>query len=80
MNIALRKPPLDRALEVCRALASATRRGLARTGRALWRALEVQGRARARRELRMAAERYAITQPDLARTLRAASRDDTGSV
>jgi hypothetical protein len=80
MNFSLRSSSVDRVLLAHRALASAVRRAVARAGRAVWRALEAQGRARARLELRKAAERYALAQPDIARTLRAASRYDAGSV
>lgn len=80
MNIDHHASTFDRAMAAYAALASAMRRGLARTGRTLWRALEAQGQARARLVLRQAAERYAFTQPDLARTLRAASRYDARPV
>jgi len=47
-----------------------------RAGVALWRGLEAQGQARARRELRMLADRWAPRDPDVARELRAASEFD----
>ena len=43
-----------------------------RTGRAVWQSLEEIGRARAERELRALADRWAATQPELAQQLRAA--------
>jgi hypothetical protein len=49
---------------------------LARMGRATWRALEADGHARARKALGAAADRYDISQPELARRLREAGRPD----
>ena len=53
-------------------LGAAIRAWLVRAGHSIWRALEAHGRARAQRELRALADRYASTRPDLAKTLRAA--------
>src|SRR5258708_1169371 len=45
-----------------------------RAGRAIWRALEDSGRARARRDLFDLAERYDAQQPEFAKELRAAGQ------
>lgn len=50
---------------------------LRRMGRAVWTALEESGHRRAARELLAFAERVQSRDPDLARTLRAASRFNT---
>lgn len=48
---------------------------LARWGNAVWQTLESMGRARARRELLLLADRWQSTQPELAAQLRAACRE-----
>lgn len=45
---------------------------MARIGASIWRWMESIGQARARRELLMLADQYDITQPELAKVLRAA--------
>jgi len=50
------------------------RRQLSRAGAAIWRALEAAGRARAHRSLLDLANHYEALQPELAKELRAASR------
>jgi len=50
----------------------APRRWLARGARAVWRALEASGRARAHAHLRVFAEQCESMQPELAKELRAA--------
>jgi hypothetical protein len=76
MNFSLHRHQLTRVPPIHRTLVSTTRRWLARIGHATWHALEAQGRLRAQKALREAADRYEITQPELARQLRAASRYD----
>lgn len=44
---------------------------LSRIGAAVWRALESIGQSRARRELLLLADRWAVGQPELAAQLRA---------
>lgn len=48
---------------------------LARWGTAVWQALEGVGRARARRELLLLADRWEAGRPELAAQLRAACRE-----
>jgi hypothetical protein len=52
---------------------------MARWGTAAWQALEGVGRARARRELLILADRWQAGQPELAAQLRAACRDPAGA-
>jgi len=58
--------PMHRASSLRVALLAAA----SRAGRAVWLALEAQGRARSRRELLAIAERWQHDQPKLARELR----------
>lgn len=51
---------------------------MARWGATVWQALEGVGRARARRELLVLADRWEAGQPELAANLRAACRDPAG--
>lgn len=55
-------------------LTAAWRLGIARGGRLLWGALEAAGRARAHSQLLAFADRCETLQPDLAKELRAATR------
>lgn len=55
-------------------LAAPLRTRLRRAGLAVWRALELHGHMRARRELHNLAERYEGSDPELAQRLRAACR------
>ena len=75
MNFSLNRN-LSQGPDAPRTLGSTIHAWAARMGRALWRALEAQGRSRARLELRRIAERYEASQPELAKELRAASRYD----
>ncbi len=52
---------------------------LSRAGVAIWHTLEDVGQARANRELRLLADRCAITDPELAHQLRQASKFDATS-
>lgn len=57
-------------------LAALARGGLAGVGRALWRAMQESGRARARAELLSLADAHERTQPNFARELRCAAGYD----
>jgi len=65
MNTAVTSLPLN-------ATAPSLRAWFARTGTAVWRALEASGQARAQRELLAFADRCETLQPDLAKELRMA--------
>ncbi len=52
---------------------------LGRVGTAIWRYLEDVGHARAQRELRLLSARWAVTDPEMAGQIRAASRFDARS-
>jgi hypothetical protein len=78
MNISLHASGRSRVPAVSRTLGATVLAWLNRIGSAIWRALEAAGRARARQALRQAADRYEVSQPELARQLRAASRYDVG--
>lgn len=56
-------------------LAAALRARGSQAGKALWSALEAYGNSRARREFLSLADRYASTQPDLAKQMRTAYRE-----
>jgi hypothetical protein len=74
MNTAVTSLPLGVAAPVSASADAGPGRWLARASAAVWRALEVVGRARARSELLAYADRCEDLQPDLARELRAACR------
>jgi uncharacterized NAD(P)/FAD-binding protein YdhS len=67
MNTAVSSLPLE-------SVASGLRPWLARTGAAIWRALEETGRARASRHLLDFADQCQALQPELAKELRMAAR------
>ena len=70
MNTVVTSLPLKRAAPVGVGLA----RWFGRVGAGLWRALEASGQARARRHLLDFADQCEALQPELAKELRAASR------
>lgn len=74
MNFSLNRSSRGRMPGLPRPLGAAVLTWVQRIGSTIWRALEAAGRARARQALRAAADRYEVSQPDLARQLRAASR------
>jgi hypothetical protein len=74
MNFSLHRSTRFRVPAVPRTFGATVLAWVHRVGSAIWRALEAAGRARARQALRAAADRYEVSQPDLARQLRAASR------
>lgn len=78
MNFSLNRSHASRVPAAHLTLGSTMLAWAARVGSAIWRALEAQGRARARQELRRIADRYEASQPELAKELRTASRHDPG--
>ncbi len=70
MNTAVTSLPLKPAAPAAAALA----RWFGRVGAGIWRALEVSGQARAQRHLLDFADQCEALQPELAKELRAASR------
>ena len=70
MNTTVTSLPLESAVQEVGALS----RWFRRVGMGFWRALEAAGQARAQRHILALADRCEALQPDLARELRAASR------
>jgi len=74
MNTAVTSLPLGTAAPGSASADAGLRSRLARAGAAVWSALEEVGRARAQRHLLDFADRCEAQQPELAKELRAASR------
>jgi len=71
MNTAVRSLPLAPSRG---AAGAGVPRSIVRAGRALWRALQAVGEARAHRQVLELADRFEALQPELAKELRAACR------
>ena len=74
MNTAVTSLPLGSDSQGSAPRATGARQWLARAGAGVWRALEATGRARAHRQLLDFADQCEALQPELAKELRAASR------
>lgn len=74
MNTAVTSLPLTPAGDASASAGAGLRLGLARAGNALRKALEAAGHARAQRHLLEFADGCEALQPELAKELRAASR------
>lgn len=74
MNTAVTSLPPGSAGQVAVSAGAGLRRWLRRAGSGLWKALEASGRARAQRHLLAFADQCEALQPELAKELRAASR------
>lgn len=75
MNISITALKLKHGTPALQAPTSAQHARLVRWGAAVWQALEGVGRARARRELLLLADRWEAGRPELAAQLRAACRE-----
>jgi len=74
MNTAVTSLPLTPAGDASATAGAGLRHWFSRAGNGLWKALEATGRARAHRHLLDFADRCEALQPELAKELRAASR------
>ena len=74
MNTAYTSLPLSSATSAAGSLGASLRRQFKQGGAAVWSALEAVGRVRAQRHLAVLADQHEALQPELARELRAASR------
>lgn len=74
MNTAVTPLPISPSSGASASTGAGFLRQFKRAGATLWRALEATGRARAERHLLDFADRCEALQPDLAKELRAASR------
>ncbi|CAM5788457.1 hypothetical protein [Rhizobacter fulvus] len=74
MNTAVTSLPITSAAADTASTGAGLRRQFKQAGAAIWRALEAAGRARAQRHLLAFADQCEALQPELAKELRAASR------
>jgi hypothetical protein len=74
MNTAVTSLPMTSAAAAAASTGAGLRRQFKQAGAAIWRALEAAGRARAQRHLLAFADQCEALQPELAKELRAASR------
>jgi hypothetical protein len=74
MNTAVTSLPTGSAAQAAVSAGAGLRRWLRRAASGLWEALEASGRARAQRHLLAFADQCEALQPELAKELRAASR------
>ena len=75
MNTAVTSLPLKPAGDASATAGAGLRHAFSRAGKSIWKALEAAGRARAYRHLMDFADRCEALQPELAKELRAASRE-----
>lgn len=74
MNTAVTSLPLPSAGDASASAGAGFRQFFGRVGHGLWKAIEAIGQARAQRHLLDFADRCEATQPELAKELRAATR------
>ncbi|KQW35540.1 hypothetical protein [Rhizobacter sp. Root404] len=74
MNTAVTSLPMTSAAAAAASTGAGLRRQFKQAGAVIWRALEAAGRARAQRHLLAFAAQCEALQPELAKELRAASR------